>query len=429
MRCADPACGAEVPGAGENLACPVCAGLLEVEYRFPDPEAAGWPELWRGRMGSGACQDRSGVWRFRDLLPFLPPSANPVTLGEGRAPLIPLDRAAAWAGLERVTAQHLGCNPTGSFKDLGMTACISQARVQGAAVVACASTGNTSASMAAYAARAGLEAVLFVPRSAVSSAKLAQALDFGARLVEVGTNFDQALAVLRRAATALGWYLVNSVNPYRLEGQKTAVVELLEDRQWQVPDLVLVPGGNLGNVSALAKGLRDLERNGLIGRVPRLVVVQAQGADPFFRMWRSGSDRLRAIPEPSTRASAIRIGNPASWARARRALAWSEGTCLSVSDQEIAAAKAALAADGVGCEPASATTLAGLRQLRNSGGLAEAADAVAILTGHQLKDVEYILEEGPTGPRAPTLHLEPDAPLKQILAQLQGWAGAWPTRG
>ncbi|MGH7611446.1 MAG: threonine synthase [Candidatus Dormibacteria bacterium] len=393
-------------------------------YDFGAPQPATWRRRWHGRWAAPGEADRSGVWRYRELLPFLPTSVAPVTLGEGGTPLIRLERAAQFAGAERVWAKHLGGNPTGSFKDLGMTSCISQAVQEGARVVACASTGNTSASMAAYAARAGLQAVLFIPRGAVAAAKLAQALDFGARPVEVEGNFDRALELARHAALELGWYLVNSVNPYRLEGQKTAVVELLDQRRWRPPAVLVVPGGNLGNASALAKGLKDLQATGLLARLPRLVVVQAQGANPFFRLWSEGGGRLRPLAEPRTRASAIRIGNPASWERALRALGWTKGTCVAVSDSQIAEAKGALATDGVGCEPASATTLAGLRRLRQEGWIGEGEEVVLVLTGHQLKDVDYVLEQRrPLGPPAPALPAAASAAT--VTRQLRRWQEGW----
>ena len=406
LRCSDPACSLESQNREISYSCVSCGGLLEVAYDFEGAAPDDWPRLWRSRLGSESEPDRSGVWRFRELLPFLSLEQTPVSLGEGGTPLVRAARSASWAGLDQLWVKQQGANPTGSFKDLGMTSCISHGVSVGATAVACASTGNTSASMAAYAARAGLPALLFVPEGAVSAAKLAQAIDFGARVVETGSNFDQAFMQLRQVAEELGWYVVNSINPYRLEGQKTVVVEILEQRQWRVPDYLLVPGGNLGNVSAIGKGLLELAALGLITRIPRVVVVQAERSNPFFRLWSSGQDKLEALLDPQTRASAIRIGNPANWAKALRVLRWTEGSCESVSDQEIAAAKEALGQDGVGCEPASAATVAGLRGLRQSGRIDADADVVALLTGHQLKDTQYILEE-----RNASIHklrLEPD---------------------
>ncbi|HVB14569.1 MAG TPA: threonine synthase [Candidatus Dormibacteraeota bacterium] len=417
LRCSDPGCARESEAAGIAYACALCGGLLEVGYEFGADDPGRWSELWRARQSGDAEIDRSGVWRFRELLPFLAEDQDPISLGEGSTPLVSSPSAANWAGLQRLEVKHQGVNPTGSFKDLGMTACISHAVSQQAQVVACASTGNTSASMAAYAARAGLRALLFVPEGAVSSAKLAQAIDFGALVVETGSNFDQALRLLRQVAGDLDWYVVNSINPYRIEGQKTVIVELLEQRGWRVPDYLVVPGGNLGNVSAIGKGLMELARFGLLTKVPRLIVVQADGSNPFFRLWSAGGSTLEPLAEPQTRATAIRIGSPTNWPKALRALRWSEGGCESVSDREIGAAKEALGRDGIGCEPASATTVAGLRKLRQAGQIDAGADVVAILTGHQLKDVDYILEERSAADR--TLRLAPSS--ERASGRLSSW--------
>lgn len=359
-------------------------------YEFDRIEPGALRELWRERLRSVEVTDRSGVWRFRELLPFLPAGAMPVTLGEGGTPQVAASRAGRWAGGVRLAAKHLGGNPTGSFKDLGMTACITGAVAAGVRAVACASTGNTSSSMAAYAARAGLAAVMIVPYRGIAAAKLAQALEFGARVVEVRGSFDDAFQLLEAVAEERGLYRVNSVNPLRLEGQKTAVVELLEQRDWVTPDFLVLPGGNLGNVSAMGKALRELMELGVIERAPRLVVVQAEGAAPFYRHWNS-QEALRPVEHPETEASAIRIGRPANWLKARREIQWTDGLVECVSDAEIEQAKAALAADGIGCEPASAATVAGVRKLCRSGRISPDADVVVVLTGHQLKDPDYIL--------------------------------------
>jgi threonine synthase len=290
-----------------------------------------------------------------------------------------------------LTIKHQGNNPTGSFKDLGMTACITRADSRGIRMVACASTGNTSSSMAAYAARASMKALLFVPYRQVSAAKLAQALDFGALVVEVGDTFDEAFRLLREIAPELGLYLVNSINPFRIEGQKTIVAEMLEQRAWRPPDYIVVPGGNLGNASAIGKGLWELKDMGFIEKVPQVIVVQAAGANPFYQTLRAGSPELMAVENPSTEATAIRIGHPANWKKARRVLDWTGGFCESVTDAEIFEAKTVLAEDGVGCEPASAATVAGVRKLVRAGRIERHADLVCVLTGNQLKDTDYIM--------------------------------------
>jgi len=391
LQCIEESCAKRQDTKKDGHQCAYCGGLLEARYEFDpfDPEEL--RHAWHQRRLSGEPIDRSGVWRFRELIPFVEPGARIISLSEGSTPLVGTRRTGWWAGPVHLTIKHQGNNPTGSFKDLGMTACITRAASRGVRMVACASTGNTSSSMAAYAARAGLKALLFVPHRQISAAKLAQALDFGALVVEVGDTFDQAFRLLREIAPEMGLYLVNSVNPFRIEGQKTIVAEMLEQRAWRPPDYIVVPGGNLGNVSAIGKGLRELKELGFIEKVPRLVVVQAAGADPFYRMMAGGSAELAPAESPDTEATAIRIGNPANWKKARRALEWSAGFCESVTDDEIFEAKKVLAEDGVGCEPASAATVAGVRKLVRAKRIEWHADIVCVLTGNQLKDTDYIM--------------------------------------
>jgi threonine synthase len=323
----------------------------------------------------------------------------------------------------RLAVKHQGNNPTGSFKDLGMTACMTQAAAADCRVTACASTGNTSASMAAYAARAGMKAVVFVPFGKISTAKLAQALEFGAVVIEVGDNFDQAFHLLRSLTAELGLYLVNSLNPFRLEGQKTIVCEILEQRDWRVPDYLVVPGGNLGNVSAIGKGLVELKELGLIDTLPRLVVLQAEGASPFHTMLASGAAEIVPVSAPHTEASAIRIGDPVNWQKALRAIRATNGLSEAVSDAEIFEAKAALAKEGIGCEPASAASVAGIRKLVRAGKIERGADVVAVLTGHQLKDPEISLRrQSEEELNRQKLHVEADAgklraALENVLLQ------------
>jgi threonine synthase len=255
--------------------------------------------------------------------------------------------------------------------------------------VACVSTGNTSASMAAYAAAAGLHPLIFIPNGNISYGKLAQALEYGARTFQVEANFDQILALVRVLAERLGIYLLNSINPFRIEGQKTIMIEMLDQRDWVVPDWVVLPGGNLGNVSAFGKGLRELHDGGFISRLPRLAVVQAEGAAPFYSFMRQGGE-FRAVHHPETLATAIKIGDPVSWPKARHEIETTNGVVESVTEQEIADAKAVIGQCGIGCEPASAATLAGLRKLRAAGIVAKGADVVAVLTGNVLKDPDYI---------------------------------------
>jgi threonine synthase len=298
---------------------------------------------------------------------------------------------AQWAGLRHLWFKHLGWNPTGCFKDLGMTVGITEAKFVGAKAVGCASTGNTAASLAAYAARAGLRARVYLPTGQVSHNKLAQAIDFGAEIVEIEGSFDDALEALLGGADP-DLYFLNSINPFRIEGQKTAMFELLEQFDWEVPDYLVVPGGNLGNSSAFGKAFEELKSHGFIEKVPRMIIVQAEGANPFARLWSSGSKELQATGHPETIATAIRIGNPRSWKKALRAVEFTGGLVIDVTDAEIGEAKALIGRDGIGCEPASATTLAGIRKLVNAGKINTNAVVAAVLTGHALKDTEYIIK-------------------------------------
>jgi threonine synthase len=395
LQCIETTCGRKQDPRKDLHACAFCGGLLEVKYEFESMDPERTRREWHQRRLSGEPIDRSGVWRFRELIPFTEPGDRVISLSEGSTPLVGTRRTGWWAGPVHLTIKHQGNNPTGSFKDLGMTACITRAASRGVQMVACASTGNTSSSMAAYAARAGMKSLVFVPYRQISPAKLAQALDYGALVVEVGDTFDAAFRLLREIAPELGLYLVNSINPFRIEGQKTIVAEMLEQRAWRPPDYIVVPGGNLGNSSAIGKSLRELKELGFIEKVPRIVVVQAAGANPFYQMMSSGATGLTPVETPNTEATAIRIGHPANWQKAQRALEWSGGFCESVTDQEIFEAKTMLAADGVGCEPASAATIAGVRKLVRAGKIPWHADIVCVLTGNQLKDTDYIMRHRP----------------------------------
>jgi threonine synthase len=370
------------------LACKRCADLLEMVVEVPHaPQELkrGWRER---RMSNAAC-DRSGVWRFREFLPG--GFSRLVTMAEGNTPLVAAQRSGRWAGLYRLEYKHLGWNPTGSFKDLGMTVGVTEALQVGAKIVACASTGNTAASLAAYAAYAGMAARVYLPAGMVSMTKVAQSIDYGAELVQIDGNFDQALETML-SQTDSRIYFLNSINPFRIEGQKTVIFELMDQLDWRPPDFIVCPGGNLGNSSAFGKALQELKAHGLIDKVPRLVVVQAAGANPLYRTWQAQSDELQVVANPETVATAIRIGNPKSWKKALRVLRFTDGFVLDVTDEEIGEAKAMIGRDGIGCEPASATTLAGLRKLVGQGIVDPEARVVAILTGHVLKDTDFIIK-------------------------------------
>ncbi|MBK7927356.1 MAG: threonine synthase [Bryobacterales bacterium] len=390
LVCFNSSCRAQYPITDVLYNCPKCGGLLEASA----PEAldpARLKPLWRERRMSNAPLDQSGVWRYRELLPFDGQFEHVVTIREGNTPLLASPRAAAYGGLRAVTFKHQGFNPTGSFKDNGMTCGASQGRRLGMKRVACVSTGNTSASMAAYAAQAGMQAIIFLPHGNISYGKLAQALEYGAKTLQVEANFDQILKLVRVLAEQLGIYLLNSVNPFRIEGQKTIMAEMLDQRDWHVPDWVVVPGGNLGNVSAFGKALRELQAAGFIDRLPRLAVIQAEGSAPFEAFMHTPThDSFPTVDHPETLATAIKIGDPVSWPKAWNEVATSGGLVEKVTEQEIADAKAVVGASGIGCEPASAATLAGIRKLTASGRMPPDADVVAILTGNVLKDPDYI---------------------------------------
>jgi threonine synthase len=361
-----------------------CAGLLSVER-----DGLIDRNSFDDRATSRAPIDRSGVWRFREGVLN---TQSVITHPEGGTRLYERN------GL---LFKHEGENPTGSFKDRGMTVAVTQAVRVKARAVACASTGNTSASLAAYAAQAGIPAIVFVPAGKVASGKLAQTLAYGARVLQIRGDFDAAMRLVRQACDHLPIYLVNSINPFRIEGQKTIIWELLQDLAWDAPDWIVVPAGNLGNTSAFGKALREAFAHGWIDRMPRLASIQAQGANPFFRSFaESFATRHRIAAE--TIASAIRIGDPVSHDKAVAAIRETNGVVEEVTDGEIMAAKRTIDGMGIGCEPASAATLAGVWKLRAAGVMRESETTVCVLTGHILKDpeanyrVENVVEIDPT---------------------------------
>ena len=366
------------------------AGPAQAGAPLPNPAALRW--LWQERRTSTQAIDQSGVWRFRDLLPIVSDFERVTTLREGNTPLYDLPRAACALGIPWVLAKQQGMNPTASFKDTGMTAALSVAVERGFRWVACASTGNTSAAMAAYAARAGLRSIVFIPEGKIAWGKLSQSMDYGALTVQLRTDFDGCVQLVGELVRAHPIYLLNSVNPYRLEGQKTPAFELVEQMDWQVPEHVLVPGGNLANSSALAKGFREMQQLGLIARMPKISIIQATGANPLYKAMQATGGKQLAPVQAETRATAIRIGNPASWRKAVSALETTGGWCEEVSEQEIALAKAQIGSEGIGCEPASAATLAGLKKLVADGRVGPDDRVVLILTGHTLKDSDYTIQ-------------------------------------
>lgn len=390
LACFNAGCSAEYPVTEVIYNCPKCGGLLEVRYTGPRTEPWTLKQIWRERRMSNHPLDQSGVWRYREMFPFLDDESHVVTLREGNTPILDGAMAAGYAGVDRIRFKHQGFNPTGSFKDNGMTAGASQAQRLGMKRVACVSTGNTSASMAAYAAMAGLEPIILIPNGNIAFGKLGQALDYGAKTLQVEANFDQILALVRVLAEQLGIYLLNSVNPFRIEGQKSIVIEMMDQLDWDVPDWIVVPGGNLGNISAFGKGVRELLELGLIDRMPKFAVIQAAGASPFYEFMKAPrGDSFVANPHPETLATAIKIGDPVSWPKAWQTIG-TDGLVESVNELEIANAKAVIGKCGIGCEPASAATLAGVKKLVAAGKIRPAEKIVAVLTGNVLKDPDYI---------------------------------------
>ncbi len=366
-----------------------CGGVLDVKRELSSVDGEELRKLWDSRWGMKRGVESSGVWRYRELI-LDAPDDKIVTRQEGNTRLYPALAAGEWAGLSDLWFKHEGENPTGSFKDRGMTCGMSAARVFQANSVACASTGNTSASMASYAAVAGMRSVVFIPEGKIAYGKLAQALAYNARTLQIEGNFDDAMALVQKVCNELGIYLLNSINPFRIEGQKAICFEVLQQLDWNPPDWFVIPGGNLGNNSALGKALMELKELGIISKVPKIAVIQAQGANPLYRMWTEHAP-FRPVENPETIATAIKIGNPVSWQKSMRAVTWSHGTVEQVSEQEIMDAKAKLDAAGIGAEPASCCSLAGAKKLADKGVIGKDEKVVGILTGNILKDPDSVI--------------------------------------
>ena len=381
-----------------------CGGVLDVELAPPTgakglrqlfDERASVPPTWPVNTGN-ILPDHSGVWRYRELI--LPvPGQYIVSRPEGNTGLYPVGtencgagrighrQIGSYAGLDHLFLKHEGENPTGSFKDRGMTVGVTMASLLGAQAVACASTGNTSASLASYAAQAGMRGIVFLPAGNVTVGKLAQSLAYGATTIQIDGDFDAAMQLVEQVCNELGIYLLNSLNPYRVEGQKSIGFELLQQLNWQAPDWLVLPAGNLGNTSAIGKAFRQAYQLSLISHMPRFASIQAAGANPFYRSFQQGFT-LRESVQAQTVATAIKIGDPISFTRARRVIEESNGLVEEVTDAEILAAKTIIDRSGLGCEPASAATLAGIRKLVERGVMKRDESVVGVLTGNLLKD-------------------------------------------
>ncbi len=407
QRCISPECGQTYDLSQVLVACPQCGDLLDIAY---DWDRCAPPKTWKDIEANWAKRTNplnfSGVWRFRSLFPYAT-DEQIVTLGEGQTLLQQTDHVGKFVGLDagKLHLQYEGMNPSGSFKDNGMTAAFTHARMVGAKRAACASTGNTSASLAMYCSVTRLmKAVIFIGSGKISYGKLSQALDYGALTLQIAGDFDDAMARVKEVSKDMGIYLVNSVNPFRLEGQKSVMFRVLEALQWEPPDWIVVPGGNLGNSSAFGKAFAELKELGLISRIPRLAVINASGADTLDQLynnhevrWNDGHYPRETIgsyyqkmddaqAKASTLASAIEINRPVNLHKCLRALNDCDGVVRQVSDQEILDAKSQVGAGGMGCEPASAASVAGAKILREQGIIAPSDRVVCILTGHLLKD-------------------------------------------
>jgi threonine synthase len=371
-------CGRVHDAVTPAYACSSCGNLLEAVIDLP----AARDELVKAQYR----KRELSVWRYRELIPVAP-GTRPLTLSEGGTPLARCDRVAERLGLKSLWIKFDGTNPTGSFKDRGMTVGVTKAVELGMEVVTCASTGNTSASLAAYAGLAGLRCVVLIPEGKVALGKLAQAMMHGATVVSVRGNFDEALKMVMEASDSLGMYVLNSVNPFRIEGQKTAAFEVCDQLGGVSPDYLYIPVGNGGNSAAYWKGFKEYEEMELATGRPAIRGIQAEGSAPVARMFAEGAETLVPVESPETVATAIRIGNPANWRKTVSAIRESGGTASTVSDDDILAAQKLMAKmEGIFPEPAGAAALAGLIKDVETGSVDPTAEIVCVSTGHGLKD-------------------------------------------
>ncbi|MEA3254662.1 MAG: threonine synthase [Candidatus Altiarchaeota archaeon] len=382
LKCID--CGREFDACG-ICRCEVCGGLLDVVPNLDSLREKNPKKLFDSRLGTKKYPYKSGIWRFKELIHPLINEKDIISRPEGNTGLYQHKKVDQYTKTE-TSMKHEGENPTGSFKDRGMTAGTSEAKRLGMNVVACASTGNTSASMTAYASMAGMKSIVFIPEGEIAYGKLSQALAYGAQVLQIKGNFDDAMALVQKSCTELGIYPLNSINPWRIEGQKSIIYELIQQLEWNTPDWIIVPAGNLGNTSAFGKALDELEKLELIKEIPRIASIQATGADPFYTTWRDKRDYLDPVKDPETIATAIKIGNPVSWKKALISIKLTDGVVEEVTDQEIMDAKAVVDSSGVGCEPASAASVAGAKKLMENGVIDKKDQVVCIITGHILKD-------------------------------------------
>ena len=378
-------CGRTFDPREKLYTCPRCGGLLEIELDREEIEK----KLDRRSLET----QPPTTWKYRAFMPIFD-DAKIVSLNEGGTPLYHCRRLAERLGVHELYVKYEGANPTGSFKDRGMTVGVTKALEFGVKSVACASTGNTSASLSAYAARAGLRCVVILPAGKVALGKLAQAIMYGAQVIGIRGNFDQALAIVRKICEVRqDIYLLNSLNPFRLQGQKSIGFEIADQLGFEVPDRVIVPMGNCANIWAIYKGFLEFKRLELVKEIPMMTGVQASGAMPIVDAIKRDLKEYEPVEHPETIATAIRIGRPVNGPKARRAIRDTGGTAEAVEDDEIVQAQKDLARfEGLGVEPASASTIAGLRKLLEAGIVDKDERIVCVATGNILKDPQEVID-------------------------------------
>ncbi len=409
-------CGKEFPLTDVRFTC-TCGNLLDVEHDLSAlKKKFRLSKKYFDRKSSVINgQPSGGVWHFRELVLPSVSDREIVSKQEGNTRLYRSRKISSWLGLQRFYLKHEGENPTGSFKDRGMTVATTQAKRLHQKAVVCASTGNTSASLAAYASEAEITGLVLIPKGNVAVGKISQALAYGAKTLVVNGDFDDCMRLIIEAQEKLQAYPLNSINPFRIEGQKTIIWETLQQLQWKIPDWFVFPGGNLGNTSAFGKALHEALQLGLIEKMPRFAVIQAEGASPFYKAYKNGFQELKP-QKAETIATAIKIGNPANYTKAIRSLQWTSGIVESVTDEEILEAKAVVDAAGIGAEPASCATVAGLKKLISSGTIKSRETVVGILTGNILKDPQIIVDYHITG-RGP--HSNPPVEIEATIDEVR----------
>lgn len=424
LRCLD--CSQTAALESARVTCK-CGGLLDVVQNLTELKKINLKKIFDERIGGRDELDRSGVWRFRELLIE---SKNVISRAEGNTRLYPVPQIGEPLGVD-LFFKHEGENPTGSFKDRGMTVAITAGAAAGYRTFVCASTGNTSASLASYCATAGMNGIVIIPAGKIAYGKLSQSLAYGAKVLQIEGDFDAAMKLVAQLGKqfdaenpAKSIYILNSVNPFRIEGQKTIVFEMLQQLGWKAPDWITLPAGNLGNTSAFGKAIEEAFELGLIDRKPRIAAVQAAGANPFFTAFTNGFPEKCEPVVAETIATAVKIGDPVSYPRAVRAIRGTDGIVLQATDEEIMDAKATIDAVGIGCEPASACTLAGIRQLVANGEMKKGETVVGILTGHLLKDpdatINYHLNKlGKITPKRANQPITIEPTVEAVLAAIK----------